>query len=510
MSQTTNTITVIRLGHGSIPLDLEGLSDTEVLEVAAKAYPQGFNVIGNGNQGVTWIHPDYISEMAAGDGVELTGLARAGSELVRLAADPERTEALGAKMVNLLLARFRAAAAERATAQKPQQLHSVRFGATAKVVVADRVEWGVLEIHPDGSLARQLCKSFGIKWDDRDNLEDLHVVAVRHPFILAGVQTIVFNTNLTRSLGLVNRLWLRTLNLGDSDGDALAWMPIADGDLARELREQLDDAVPDGDATLLARGICTVDAECERWGENIFTDGKTAKKKLTQAFAKTPDEWLLTHARMGELANKFTPFAYRISDICALMAAVGVPGSREASLFGAVVEEDFYLGLSGGPKVLDNALEAWMRAKSMPKTVKQVILAGLREVAAPGLITGDVAIALLEGARLNQGLIDNGDPCELVVRVGWLIGKGRIAGDEGSDLLRDLQGLCADPNVPTGLRDNAVGQLAFYAARKLTQVLGFTAPDDGDDNDPWAGLEDPWANDMVETPDDKVDGYTGY
>lgn len=483
------------VAHDRLPVTCDDLTDVEVLQAIAKQFPNGVNLQGS-NVGPVWIHAERLLGMAHldGFGLEMQGIVQVACEVIRLAADPVKAQELGGEGVDRLLKSFIGHARNRAISKRVNQLHAFRFGVSSKVAGADRVEPRTVEVHPEGRVAARLCQAFKCKVED---LEWKSVLILRHPFILGYVCQIVFNEQLTPNLALVNRLDFRKATHGDFDGDTANYFPIADDKLARRMDDEIRTVVPHNDGALAIRGIASHDKAMEMWGENPFEDGKTTEQKLTQSFTKSVDDWLTSHIKMGDMANKFTPFAYRISDVCSLMAAVGIEGARESGLMGAIIEEDFYLGLSGGPEGLDEAMETWFKTRKMSTQVRRIILNGVRTVTAPGFVTGQTAIALLEGARINQGLIDAGKVTDVITMIGWMIGKGRVSTSRQSEkLFEDLIKLGDDPTLDPKFGSNFLALMCFNAAYKLGEVVGkgkaVPGSDDEEADDPFAGLDNPF------------------
>jgi hypothetical protein len=469
---TESTVTIHYIGHEALNLPTVGLTDHELLKEAAKEFPKGLNLMGS-NLGPVWVHPTMLLNLAQPDGfgLELQGLAHSAAELLRLAADPEKADELTGKGIDRMIALFAAQAHGQAIAKRPNQLHAHRWGAAAKVAGADRVTPGMLEIHPEGNVAARLAQLFGCVpgatggWAD---LEGRQLMLLRHPFILGYVVTIGFNENLTKNLTLVNRLDGRRATGMDFDGDQVFLFAIKSRIMAAMIDAEIKAVVPDNDATKLVLGKPCEEPGGEWWGELLE---KSTEQKLDQHFTKTIGEWINSHITMGDYANKFTPFAYRISDIGGAMAAVGIPGAREMSLIGATIEETFYLGLSGGPKELDEAMETWFR-KKMSAANQRILFAGLRTVVNPDLLANaDVRTAIARGSAINGGRFDDCNPQELLVHTAFLVGKGKLTLGSGV-LLDQLALIASEPTLSAELRESFVARMLFHAARKLHQVVG--------------------------------------
>jgi hypothetical protein len=471
------------IGRDLLDLETLGMSDREVLEATEKLYPHGFNVMG-GNIGPVWMHAGMLLGLAQPDGfgLELMGLGATAADIIRLCTNPTKADTLGGKGVERLMVRFCKQSEDRATAKRVNQIHAYRFGITCKIVAADRVHPHTIEVHPKGNVNRAIARMFGCKPHET---RGRWMVGLRSPFLYPIVVQVEFNDKLTKNLGLMNRLDARRTTKCDFDGDGFAWFPTANEEQALELWEQLEIAVPSGDPTLLIRGITAHGPEAEMWGEVVT---KTTDQKLDQCFTKTMDAWVQAHSDMGKCANVYTPYAYRISDVCSAMAAMGIEGARTAGMLGAVVEEDYYLGLAGGPKGLNEALETWM-SKKMSKANQCEMFAGLAKGVDPNILTQDVKNALVRGALINKGKMDEFLCTEAIPYFGWMIGKGFTStGGHGTaaklPILDRLKALCAiaeDPNVPEYIRDNFITKMAFYAARKLSQVVGDTPAMPGSD-----------------------------
>lgn len=475
MPITKPNVVISYIGHDEIDLDIIGLSDVEVLKATALKWPNGLNLFGN-NLGPVWVHPDLLLALGQEDefGLDMIGMAHSAAELLRLAADIDKAETLGAQGVDRMVAMFSSQARAQANAKRPNQLHAHRWGAACKVVLADRVEPGVVEIHPEGRVAARFAKLFGCVpgaeggWAD---LENRWVMIKRHPFILGYVAQIKFNEALTKNLILANRLDFRKATQGDADGDQAFEFAIPEEQMALDLQAEIQAVVLDNDATGLVLGRpCASDPEW--WGEVI---DKNVNDKLNQSFTKTITEWIESHIKMADYANRLTPFAYRLSDIGGAMAAVGIAGAREAALIGATIEETFYLGLAGGPKELDDALDIWFR-KKMSNANQSVLFTGLAKVVNPELLRDqDVLVAIARASAINKGNFDPYDPQELLTHMAFLVGKGRITQGDGSKL-ELLQEMAADPNVNPELRDGFLAKMLFHAGRKLAQVVGKGKP----------------------------------
>lgn len=480
---TQPIVTVYRIGFDALDLPTDGLSDEDVLKEAAKVYPSGFNLQGS-NAGPVWVHPQMLLNLAQPDGfgLELQGMAHTAAELVRFACDTEKAEELGGKGIDRLIKMFMAQASGQANAKKPNQLHAHRWGGSAKVVAADIVAPGTIEVHPTGHVAARLAKLFKVK-----NMLDIGgrtMLVERHPFVFSYVVRIIFNEELTGNLILANRLdWRRALQ-ADCDGDTGAVFPINDEATAQAICNELDAVVPGSDVTgLILNRPCHEDPEW--WGEVLE---KSTTDKLEQSFTKTNKDWIDSHILMGEYANKFTPFSYRISDVGAAMAAVGIPGAQMTALIGATIEETFYLGLGGGPKELDTALETWFK-KKMTRANQVLVMGGLAKVINHELITDrDVRTAIARAGAINRGNFDACDPQELLVHGAFLVGKGRITEGDGT-VVRSLAAMAGDPAVPAFLRDSFVAKMLFHAGRKLGQVVGMGKP--VEDESQWADEDGP-------------------
>lgn len=477
---TKTTVTALSIGHETLDLACFGLSDEDTLKEAAKVYPSGLNLMGS-NAGPVWVHPRMLLSLAQPDGfgLELQGMAHCAAELLRLAADPDKAEELGGQGVDRLIKMFMAQAKGQANAKRPNQLHAHRWGGSAKVVAADIVEPGTIEIHPTGHVAVRLAKLFKIKVED---LGGQYLLVERHPFVFSYVVGIVYNEQLTSNLILANRLdWRRALQ-ADCDGDTGAVFPIKSARVAKAISFELGQVVPDSDVTaLILNRPCHEDSEW--WGEVLEKDTDT---KLAQSFTKTSKEWIDTHIRMGEFANKFTPFSYRLSDIGAAMAAVGIPGAQMAALIGATVEETYYLGLAGGPKELDVAMETWFK-KKMNRANQVLVFGGLAKVINHDVITDrDVRTAIARASAINRGNFDAFDPQELLVHAAFLVGKGRITEGDGA-VVQQLAAMAGDPSVPEFIRESFLAKMLFHAGRKLSQVVGMGKPVEDEDN--WLGEE---------------------
>lgn len=472
-------LTTLHIGQDALEMDVTGLGDREVLKALQEAHPAGVLFVSHEQQ--VHIDPKQVLALAADDGfaIELTGMGHLAAELVRFACDPEKAELLGTAGVHNVMTRFIGLARDRAYSKGPNQLHAVRFGVSSKVVGADLVEPGTLEVHPDGNVAKALATQCQvIPADDNEDryadLENRFFLVVRHPYIKAGVYQLRFNRWLTKNLVQFNRLDFRKDTKGDYDGDTGNLFEIRSVALALQLRKEIQEAVVDNDSTLAIRGVAAHDPEAEMWGENIYADGKTTAKKLDQSFTKTTSEWINSHKAMGEMANKYTPFAYRISDICSAMASVGIPGAALAGLMGAVIEEDFYLGLSGGPEGLDDAMEAWFRKRMTRETIATV-MGGLRKAVDPSALTTEVKAALIQGAKINQLRADLNDPAVALVHFAFRVGKGWSSRnvkpeDDIVGLLASLNEMAQDGRIDA-YRETFAGKMALLAAKHLGSAV---------------------------------------
>ncbi len=471
---------IIRIGEDALEFESAGLDDLELLKAFGKTFKHGVNVgTVDDSAGPVWIHGKALLGLASPDGfgLELTGLSGAACQLIRLACDPERAEALGVPAITRLIKIFESHATNLARAKRPNQIHGVRFGIGAKVVPSDLLEPGNVEIHPDGNVARALARAVGV---EPYELEGWHALVLRHPVIMSYVARIGFNDRLTYNLILANRAEFRRVNLGDFDGDGANLFPIRDEAMAIQLAKELEEIVPGMDLLLAIRGIAAEDPEAEKWGE---ITSKTTDEKLAMRFEKTVDTWLDTHAEMGACFNTYTPYAYRISDVCSAMATTGHAGARIAGLIGAVVEEEFYLSGSGGPDGLDQALAAWFGRK-MNAAGQQVLFGGLRNAVDPAILDQDTRDALARGSMINRGRFDPRDPMDAVAYAAWTIGKGLTSSMDNLPLLEALDEIAMEPETAE-LRDNFVAKLAFRVARRLVGVIG-TKPERQDpDDDPW-------------------------
>lgn len=510
VTQQKLVVEKLTLGVDTLAVDVGGMTDFELLEAVTAAYPKGVNVMGS-NFGPAWVHPKVLVGLAVSDdfGIEATGLAHVAAEILRLASDPKKAIELGGASMDQLLVRFAMMAQDRATSKKPNQVHAHRWGASSKVVASDRVETGTLEICLRGgrnSLARQICRAFKMKWEDfveGVRAGEIFVNVLRHPFIYGYVARLVENDELSEKLAMANRREFRTRTSGDYDGDTGNYFPVLNGDLALELAQDLEEAVPEGDPLLAVLGYEGHSQEANLWGENQLAEGKSLEASLSRTFVKSVDEWLDAHVKMSGYANTYTPYAYRISEVCSILAAVGLPGAREAGLIGAVVEETFYLGLSGGGQKLDHALEVWFKRKMNRSNVVE-LLAGLNSQLSPDAVTSTVRNALVIGSKLNRRKVDMTDPMFAIAHAAWRIGKGRVSvnksrQDDVVAQLGVLADIAGDETLAPELRDNFVVQVVLKAARKLNQVVRNADPDrlvlpseDGEDEEEIQG----WLDDV--------------
>lgn len=474
-TQNTSTVFDVRchmVGCDTLAASFDGLTDLEILEHAQSVIPHGINLMST-NQGPVWVHPERLVALAQTDGfgLELIGIAHTAAELLKLAADPERAQKLGGRHTDKLMLRFARQAEALSKSKRINQPHAVRWGAGAKVAGCDLAERNTIEVSPIGNACRALADAMGC---DPSDLENRWFAVLRAPFILGYVVQVVFNSQLSSNLILVNRRQFRNVNKGDFDGDNASFFPIQDEITASDLALEIEEAVPDADSTLAIRGIDGDSAEAEMWGEVV---GKTTEQKLSQSFTRTVDEWLAYHSRMGEYANVSTPYAYRISEVGAMMAALGFEGARTISLMGAVIEEDYYLGLSGGPEGLDQALALWMNGKFGREYQKEIFY-GLRKAVVADLLTEENRRCLLKAGQINQEKIDLWTPVDGLTHLGWLMGKGLLTanGPKSSVSITDkydaIIQMAANPEFPAELRDNVMVKIIIIAARKLTQVVG--------------------------------------
>jgi hypothetical protein len=302
------------------------------------------------------------------------------------------------------------------------------------------------------------------------------VIVERHPVQVPYVAKIVLVNTLTKNLTLGNRMEFRAVNRGDADGDTLNMFPIPKKwalEFKAELERTLAMTGSVIDSALHVRGV-SIAEDADTWAENPFKDGKTVEKKLSQEFVMSCDEWLAKHETMQGYANKYTPLAYRLSDIGAAMASLGDEAGRTAGLIGAIVEEDFYLGLTGGPAALDMAMEAWFSKPDSAK-MRREVFSGLDTVLRPDLMTTPVRIAVMEAARINQGYFDPYDAKDVLVHYSFLIGKGMTTSGKPD-------GLVGIRSVYAGLMQLAQNKklretnrflvnIGLYAAERLAPVL---------------------------------------
>lgn len=461
----TETQTIV-LGDEVLDVALEeGATDREVLEAAAAAFPEGFRVVGP-NHGPVWVHPQMILNLGQEDsfGLEFIGLGNTAAELVRLAADPLRADALGGAGCDRMIAILCSQAAAQASAKRPNQLHAHRWGASAKVVLADNVAPGTIEVHPEGNVAKKLAALFGCKpgaaggWAD---LEDKDCIALRHPFIVPYRVRVVYNWSLTPNLCMANRLDCRKANQGDADGDQIFLFPVRNADLADALDEEIQALIPDVDITGWGfNKPCHEDDSS--WGEIVT---KSTEDKLAQSFTKSIGDWVRSHIKLGDYANRLTPFSYRISNIGACMAAAGIAGGQEMALIGALIEESFYIGLTGGPEGLDAAMDIWFN-KKMSSANQTAMFRGLEEVLAPDIIYNrDVRTALARGSSINRGNFDMFDPAEAMVHFMYHVGKGSVTTRMDPLLFRSLAEKLTEP-------EGFAQQMVAHAAQAFLPVVG--------------------------------------
>lgn len=489
---TAPSVKLFTIGRDMLPVETTGLTDVEVLKVVEGMYPHGFNVMG-GNIGPVWLDAGRLMGLAQPDGfgLELMGLANTAADILRLCSNPEKAEMIGGAGVERLMVKFCKQAESRALAQRVNQLHAYRFGVSAKIVAADRVHPHTIEVHPTGNVNKALARM--LKCKPSETVERW-VLGLRHPFIYGIVVQIQHNTKLTKNLVLMNRLDGRRTTKCDYDGDTMGWFPIADEEQALDLWEELDQAVAGTDPTLAIRGMSASSPEAEMWGEVV---SKTTEQKLTQSFTKSMDAWVTAHADMGRCANVYTPYAYRISEMGSLMASVGIEGARTVGLMGAVIEEDYYLGLTGGPQGLSEALEAWM-SKRMSKANQQEMFTGIAKAVDRNILTLDVKNAMVRAALINKGSFDEHLAQEAIPAFAWMIGKGFTTVRPGKISLEDrltaLLAIAKDPELSEDIRDNFITKMALHAARKLAQVVGptpeFVMSEQETDEDSWESESD--------------------
>jgi len=478
---------VYTLGHDELLLQLDGMTDMQVLEEAATQLPNGVNLQAPHTDAV-WVHPGHLLGLAHDDGLELSGICGTACELLRCASDVERAKKIGGSGLIRLIKMFQGVARDRAQAKRPNQIHAYRFGVGCKVVASDLCEPDQLIINPKSKLALELAKGLGVDSENLGALNNKKVLLFRTPFILGGVFTLVPNVHASTKTVMVNRLTFRKVTLGDTDGDNISLYPISDDDLAVEIGLELEASVPGGDPTLRVLGKASHSREADMWGENIFADGKTTEKKLTFTKTLSQTEWINSHALMGDYANKLTPFAYRISDIGSLMSACGVPGARDCGLMGAVIEETFYLGLTGGPPELDEALETWFRSP-MDRANINICLDGLLKVVTRSVMTTEVKAAIINAAKTNRLKYGVDDLVPNLVHGMWMMGKGRTSGLGLANLVNLVQ-FAGDERVPVDIRDNFLVRLLFRSARQLSQTVRDVNPDGSDsDSDDYQGAD---------------------
>ena len=513
MTQTVEYTTTVGLGENQLDLHVKGMDDRTVLETLADVLPKGINVWAGENAGPVWVNPTEILALSHPDGfgLELIGIAHTAAEIIRLAADQRKAELLGVGVCARYIKLFEWQADERSQSKRINQLHGVRWGSGVKVVCAERVAPGTFRYNPDGAWARKCSQMTGlfigervVRADDPETQPDYtvdvdeiayeHFLWERHPFLGPLLLQAIPNINVTRGTVMFNRSDWRRATKGDEDGDTgnAFWVQP---EYVQHLKTQLSHVLPLNDCHLLVRGIESHEKVAEMWGENIYEDGKTTQSRLDMSFTKPSDAWIASHAKMADCANRLTPFAYRISDIEAAMAALGIFGAADAAILGAVIEEDFYLGLTGGPEALDEAMETWFR-KKLTRSAIAKMLAGIRTIADPALLTTEVKAALIAGSKYNQGRFDPYDPVGAIVKLTWLIGKGLTTRTHSNNpdpigRLNTVAFLAGETDIPNAVRDNLIGKMAFYAGRHLAQfVKPRRAEAPLEDADWWNGADD--------------------
>lgn len=467
----------IHIGVQELSVNLEGLDDMSVLEEVNAAAPEG--VMLRVEDTLAWIHAKHLKSAGKADDLtgDAVGLVQNACNLLRLAANLELAQEFGAPAAKKLMIAFVAGCRERGVSKKTNQLHAVKLGVASKVALADNIEPGVVQVRRGGNVTKKLKAAFvamGII-EEEDSLDGQYVLVERHPFQLGYVAQIEEVDNLTKNLTLAYRMEFRAVNRGDADGDTLNMFPMPKG-WAKQLKEELEKTVAMTgsvlDAALHIRGV-GIDEDAETWAENPFAENKTVAKKLNQTFTMSLDEWLGKHKRMTEYATKYTPFAYRISDVAASMAALGNEPARTVALMGAVIEEDYYLGLTGGPKELDAGLEVWFNRKDS-KQNRAKIFTGLASVVRPDLLTTPVKIAVLEAARVNQCVIDINDPMDALAHFGFLVGKGKTTTGAHKDvsavsLVRAIRDFSEEEDIRGSER--FLVKMAVAAAKTLAPVM---------------------------------------
>jgi hypothetical protein len=461
------------LGEDSLPVETSGLTDQQVLEAVKAAYPNGIALYAAGSDDYVWLHAGHVLASAQGDGfdLELVGLAGVAAELVRTAADTERADMLGAKGHTRLVRQFRSACATRAQGKGLNQLHAVRWGAAAKVAAADNVPPMTIRIRPDGAVDRAFA---AVADAEPGTLHGRRVLVGRMPFVVTAVFTVEYDVRISSNLVLANRADWRCFGKGDSDGDTGAFFFTKDDDLLTDLDAEIRKTLPGYDATLAVRGIAAHAAEAEMWGENSFT-GKSVHDKLALRFTKTQDEWVDTHARMGELAHIYTGFSYRMCDLGGLLAGMLVPGGAELAVAGSVLEEDFFLSLNvdAASQTLSDTLEAWFRGKLQNAD-------GFAEAFRPELLgNADFVAALFEASDINATPVADVTGERAVAKVAFEVGKGRTGRVPEQTWAEVTTALAADET----LGSTFIAALLGHAASVLGQLAGADESSNGDDDE---------------------------
>lgn len=490
----------VQITKNELGVNVDGMDDLSVLKAVRKAHPDG--VMITVEDYTAWIHPGVLLGSANADALtdDAVGLTSTACDLLRLAADANRAIEFGEPAAKRLLKAFIGGAATRAASKKVNQLHSVRIGVASKVALGDNVKPGEVHVARNGNVKKRLLQAFkdaGIVPQDCETVDNLMVIVYRHPVQLPYIATLREVDTLTKNLGMANRMEFRAVNRGDADGDTFNLFPIPTGQgvrLQRQLNEALATCCGVIDAALHVRGVA-IDQDADTWAENPFADGKTVAKKMSQTFVMSCDEWLAKHEKMAEYANKYTPFSYRLSDIGAALAGLGYEEARTAGLIGAVIEEDFYLGLTGGPSELDTAMECWFTQRDS-KAMRQKVFLGLGKVVRADLLTTPVRIAILEAARINQCAIDVFSPRDVLAHFAFLVGKGMTTTGkkDGPAIVDVFQSLSQFATGDDDVRESKrfLVRMAAYAAEKLKPILDEKRElfDFGDDDDFGASDDD--------------------
>lgn len=432
--------TYIVLGRDTLGFDLSAnKTPRATFRALHKEHPQGVILTGFSNGRSLPIRGDALSSLIATDNATnlLTGIVANAIQLLEFANNPTMTKEMGTKTLDRLESSFRALAMNLLQGKGTGQVHAIRWGVTSKLAASDNVPDHTMEINPSGPIARSLANEFRCTVDE---LQGRYVKIFRHPFLVSAVFQIVFNADVRPHHAQLPRMQARKVLRSDCDGDVIAMFPVFTSYLVEQMTNEDYKNIPNLDPGLLVRGKDHMHEDIGTSGENIYADNaKSTHDKVTQAFTKTNEEWVDQHNTMADLTNRLTPFAYRLADVSACLAATADPKEqqafRNAATTGSLLEEDFYLSGSGAHPECNRALELWWSSNDMGDTSTRAdIKNGLATECNEHLLTKENLLAIYSANRLNKGrfyFLNPMAPRELAERDAlahaiWCIGKGRL------------------------------------------------------------------------------------